>query len=494
MVIPDSSPEELARFQALLLEVCGFSLKGDRETTLKAALRQRMTALGTASWAAYHATLLASRQEFNKLVELLTVNETYFFREPEHLKLVVDHLLPEIMQGREGPFRILSAGCSTGEEAYSLAILLRERFGNLCERLFSIVGVDIDDGVLQTARRGIFGRNSFRGVDPVVLEQYFEPAGGREYRIRANAGQLVSFETANLLGDCYPRAMQHPDIILYRNVSIYFPEQVQQEIFRHLADLLMADGYLIVGATETMHHDLGILPLVERNGLFIFWKHTEFTIVDRRATRRDGAWSPRQAQPLAVGRPGLNREERPAVAAHGPRPERTAPGLRRLFDDALEMSRTTRRQEALGVLEELLRQDPGFIKAYSLKAAILLNESRYPEAQKACEAALSLDPLTLEACLMLGVIARHEGKNDAAHQRFREAIYLDGACWMAHFYLAEILGLRGEIRRARSGYEAALRILGDASLRDRCLFPLAYKPEPFMAICRHKLSLPNKNG
>jgi chemotaxis protein methyltransferase CheR len=484
--------EDLTRFKSLVTRTCGFTLDGIREGALKSALAKRMALLGMDSGEAYHSTLLADAQELKILVELLTVNETYFFREPEHLKLLMDQLLPECMEGRTGPFRILSAGCSTGEEPYSLAIMLRERYGRQCDQLFSIVGVDIDDSVIRTARNGIYGRHSFRGVEPGLIDRYFEPHGN-QYRIRPLASQLVSFETVNLLGNCYPQAMQGPDVILYRNVSIYFPDQVQREIFRRLADLLRADGYLIVGASETMHHDVGTLPLVERNGLFVFKKSPEFTIEDRRAARRQTAAAPRPAQP-GPAVPPKSPGPRPEASVAVPRPGPPAPNPRNLFDDALEMARGNRGKDALRALENLLGQEPAFIKAHLLKAAVLLNESRYPEARQSCEAALGMAPLTLEACLMLGVIARHEGDNDAAHQRFREAIYLDSACWMAHFYLAEILGLRGESRRARSGYESALRILGDPSLRDRGLFPLSFKPEPFMAICRHKLSLLSRNG
>jgi chemotaxis protein methyltransferase CheR len=477
---------QLARINAMVREAFGFDLATEREAVLKSALKRRMACLGQACYDAYHAVLLTDPQEANRLAELLTVNETYFFREPEQLRLAIDQLLPEIMKARPGPYRILSAGCSSGEEAYSVAIMLKERYGPDSERLFAVAGVDLDEAVIRSARTGVFGRHSFRGVDPQVLDRHFHPHGAHAFKLRAGAGPAVAFEAANLLGT-FPPIMHRPDLILYRNVSIYFQEPLQRRIFQRLADLLPLGGYLVVGATETFHHDLGILALVERDGLFVFRKQPDFSLVDRRSARREAA----SVQRPAPRTPGPASPAPPARLAAA---VRKAPTSAQLFDDALLLARSGRGREALVLLDGLVREAPAFVKAHSLTAAILLGESRFPESRQACLKALELDPLTLEACLMLGVIARNEGDNLAAQQRFREAVYLDGACWMAHFYLAEILAQSGEARRASSGFEAVLRILADPALRDRCLFPLAYKAEPFMAICRHKLSLLGKNG
>jgi chemotaxis protein methyltransferase CheR len=165
--------------------------------------------------------------------------------------------------------------------------------------------------------------------------------------------------------------------------------------------------------------------------------------------------------------------------------------VRSLFDAALEHAHAARNPEALRILDELLGLDSTFLKAHSLKACVLMNGGRHEQARQTCERALELDAMCLEACLMLGVIARSEDNDDMAQKRFREAMYQDPDCWLAHYYLAEIHFLRGERGRARAGYESALRILQDPSLlkRGRSLFPLSFKAEPFVHICRHKLAL-----
>jgi len=502
---------DLAPFKKLLLSTCGHSFEKEREQTLSAALCRRMAALDIAVYDAYHAKLLCDQQELLSLTELLTVNETYFFREPEHLNLIVTTLLPEFMAARnQRPVRILSAGCSTGEEPYSIAIMLQERFGDESERLFVITGVDIDSTVIASAKQGVYGKGSFRGMDQSLLERYFDPCGSGRFQVRDAIRKQVGFEVVNLLGASYPPRMHMPDIILYRNVSIYFPGQVQREIFGKLAELLAESGCLLVGASETFHHDLGILSLVKQDALFFYRKMPALVFEERRTLSRVSAPPERaraaQTAPVYAARSEARQNRRP----EGRLPERPrnpdnqdrcatvkplnpcAPrDARERFDTAIELAHTKQYEKALDVLDAVIGQDSAFEKAYCLKGSLLLSMSRFDEARSVCTSILGRDPLCLEAYLMLGLIARQKGDNDDAVKRFREAIYLDASCWLAHFYSAEISYAQGDEKRARSGYETALRILEKGSLQKHGqeFFPLSFNAEQFTVICRHKLSL-----
>jgi chemotaxis protein methyltransferase CheR len=259
---------DLSPFKKLLLSSCGHTFEKEREQALSAALCRRMATLGVDAFDTYHALLTRAEDELLRLTELLTVNETYFFREPEHLNLMVKRLLPEFMAARnQRPVRILSAGCSSGEEPYSIAIMLREQFGAESEQLFTITGVDIDSTVIATARQGVYGVGSFRGMNKSIHERYFEQLEPGKYQVSEIVRKQVGFEVVNLLGTSYPHRMQLPDIILYRNVSIYFPGEIQRQIFGKLAELLVDGGCLLVGASETLHHDIGVLSLVKEDSL-----------------------------------------------------------------------------------------------------------------------------------------------------------------------------------------------------------------------------------
>jgi chemotaxis protein methyltransferase CheR len=493
----------LSRFKELILNTCGFTLEMGREQTLIAALRQRMAARGVAEADAYHALLLRESGELNSLVELLTVNETYFFREPDHLNLAVDKLLPEFLNRRDNrQVRIVSAGCSTGEEAYSLAIMLRERYGADSARLFAITGVDIDSVAIAAAARGVYGKASFRGIDQGVLQRHFEAAGSAEYRIADELRKAVRFEVANLLGPTYPSGMQQADMIFYRNVSIYFPQDVQQKIFANLAGLLSQGGYLMVGAAETIHHNTGILSLVERGSLFLYRKSPLPSFEERRGPRRAeqlvippkaSAAAPLERAPLRP-RPEPKSQVRPSAPSRPERPVQQVGAV--AFDTALGLARTGQTEKALELVEEIIERQPDLHKACALKGSLLLHAARYDEAAAVCREILSRDPLCLEACLMLGMIARQQGEDEIAFGRFREAVYLDASCWLAHFYSAELLFAKGDGKRARTGYQTASRLLekGAPDEHGQAIFQLSFNAEQFIVICRHKLSLLKENG
>lgn len=504
---------DLGPFKNLMLRTCGFIFENEREITLDGALRQRMMAREVFSAKEYLAKVIQDKDEFNRLVELLTVNETYFFRETDHLNLMAERLLPELIAEKKGgSIRILSAGCSTGEEPYSVAMLLRDKFGKDSERLFTVAGVDIDAAAIDRARQGVYGKGSFRGVDRTLLDRYFEPCAGDSFQVREFIRRQVEFEVVNLLGNFYPHCMQLPDVILYRNVSIYFPKAVQHEIFQRLSRLLTEGGYFLVGATETMHHDIGILSLVQMDSLFVYQKIPGFVFEDRRKSRRGPAPlnSMNRNQPNGNGvisKVGMHASgTRNQKAAPVPKPsqsrqaEPTPPGdgekRRLLFDECLDLARTNRFEEALANLDMLLTSEPTFVKALSLEASILLTSVRFDEARTACTRAIEIEPLCIEGHLMLGIIARHQGSVDEAFSRFRQAVFLNNACWLAHFYLAEIVFARGDKKRARGGYETTIRILESGSPLDRGqeYFPISFNSDQFLAICRHKLSLLNGNG
>ncbi len=475
---------DLACFKELLLQSCGHGFEQEREQALATALHRRMAARKTTRHESYHACLLHDREELLRLTELLTVNETYFFREPGHLNLIAERL-PQLLRGREErPIRILSAGCSTGEEPYSIAMILRERFGPEGAGQFAITGVDIDSTVIASAREGIYGESSFRGMDNTLLARYFTPLAAGKLRIAEEIRGQVSFEVVNLLGPDYPPAMLAPDIILYRNVSIYFPGQVQRQIFHKLAELLVEGGCLLVGASETMHHDLGILSLVQEDSLFFYRKDL------RQGGKGRGAASGYSPAPERERRPAPRPPASPASKGEA-RPIPAPAEREACFATALALAREHKPEEALALLDAIIAQEPTRTQAHLLKAKLLLNADRFAEVAALCHLVRELDALCPESYLLLGMVARHQGGDEEALTRFREALYLDHSCWLAHFYAAELHYRLGDEKRAQNGYEATLRLLAKEGVRENGhkLFPLSFNVEPFLVVSRHKLSL-----
>lgn len=489
-VKPELSDLHLESFKTLILENYGLSFEKDRIQVLRSGLVNRLAHRNIESIIEYHDIIRRDPDEMQSLVELLTVNETYFFRESEYLGLMMKRLIPELKAQRPNDrLKIMSAGCSTGEEPYSIAMLLNDSHGSEGLQSFDVVGVDIDGSVISKAIKGEYGKYSFRGMDSVYLERYFESAGTGTFRVKKNISSQVTFHTANLFSSIYPAVMLHADIIFYRNVSIYFPAHVQEEILGRLADCLNTGGYLIVSATETMHHNIGILSLLEIDGLFVYRKLVGTLSGDRRHHRRK--------EPEAV-RPLTTKNARQPELLKAPEKqgrhldeERKIKGL---FDDALEHAQAGRSDLALSVLDELISQDKGFVNAHALRASLLISVHRLNEAQNACNEALKHDSFCLAACLMLGVIAHQKGQNETGLKHFREAVYLDSVCWPAHFYLAEINHLMGEKKRAIAGYQTTLEILSNGTIPElgTKYFPLIFNAQQFLVVCRHKIGILKK--
>jgi chemotaxis protein methyltransferase CheR len=497
---------DLAPFKALLLRSCGHRFENEREQALLAGLCRRMAVRRIDDHAVYHTLISHDSDELLRLTELLTINETYFFREPAHLNLIIDSIVSEFLVDRKRrPVRILSAGCSTGEEPYSVAIMLRERFGAECEQLFSLFAVDIDSIAIETARSGVYGNSSFRGMDNVLLERYFESSGPGKFQVSSSIRKLVEFDVINLLCASYPHKMQLPDIILYRNVSIYFPQDIQQKIFGKLAEQLAEGGYLLVGASETMHHDVGILTLIKRDSLFIYQKTPKFVFLERRTTSRYSPTGERltiantsASVPYQAPEGTITKSQAAVPVTDSLRQPSNVVGpqdVKQLFDNALELARSVQYDKALTLLDAAIAKENTFEKAYCLKGSLLISASRYDEARSVCALILEKNSLCREAYLILGMIERHHGNSEGAFKRFREALYLDSSCWLAHFYTGEILFAQRDSKRARNSYEAALKILENGSLKElgQTFFPLSFNAEQFIVICRHKLSLLKEN-
>jgi chemotaxis protein methyltransferase CheR len=193
-----------------------------------------------------------SEEELCAIMDVLTVNETYFFREKNQLRAFSDEILEELREANRDrkTVRIWSAGCSTGEEPYTVAMLMQEQ-GEFRGWDVEIYGSDINQRVLQTARKGIYRRNSFRTTEPYYLNKYFIEEDG-SYRISDSIKKYVNFSYLNLLDPFKIRFMGKVDVIFCRNVLIYFDGASRKRVVDHFFDRLVEGGYLLLGHAESL--------------------------------------------------------------------------------------------------------------------------------------------------------------------------------------------------------------------------------------------------
>ena len=185
--------------------------------------------------------------ELTAIIDLLTVNETYFFREQNQLKAFSEEILNELREKNRASrsLRIWSAGCSTGEEPYTLAMLINEN-GDFSGWDIEIYGSDINQRVLQAARKGIYRKNSFRTADPYFVGKYFTDEDG-SFRISDGIKKYVNFSYLNLLDPLKTRFLGKMDIVLCRNVLIYFDGPSRKRVIENFYGRLVEGGYLLLG-------------------------------------------------------------------------------------------------------------------------------------------------------------------------------------------------------------------------------------------------------
>ena len=502
---------DIGPFKSLIEERCGLTFRTDTDRDLEKALAMRREATGASTLKDYLYKVWNSEGEFLNLVDLLTINETYFWREPEHFRILVKRILPALLESRlQGcKVRLLSAGCSTGEEAYSMAMAVLEEFGKEAAESVMIAGFDIDSKALTTAKQGVYGKRSFRGFDEGLLEKYFEPAGQGRYRVNDEVRGCVDFYRQNLVAATYPEYLGAMDVIFYRNVSIYFASKTQSDILRRLSTLLSEDGYLIVSSAETFFHNVGIMTLTEMDKAFLYRKQVPLDMDDRRSLTGEMRRKPRAPAPAQA--PAPTKASASASVAPGALPGRS-PGrsparaqartqaqvkepvresAKRVdFDHAMALAREKDYGGALEAVTKYLVAEPDFIKGHTLKVALLLNLKRIGEARAACESIFSIDKWCLEGFLLSGLAALAEDDGEAAGKCFKEAVYVDPACWLAHFHLAELYNGRGASERALREYKVVVKLLGDGNgdaTHGLTYFPLSFSTGQLLHLCRHNL-------
>ena len=219
---------------------------------LKRRLAVRLRARGVESYREYMRLL--DDEEYEKLFEALTINLSYFFRDDTTFEALRDKVLRPLLQEKaeQGSrlVRVWSAGCAGGEEPYSVAILFHELLGGELQNWrIRILATDLDAGALERAKRGVYGEFSFRGVDPAYIARYFTRLSQREYAIKPEIAAMVKFERRDLIADPPPRRL---DLILCRNVLIYFSREQQRRLLRAFHSALNDGGYLVIGKTEVL--------------------------------------------------------------------------------------------------------------------------------------------------------------------------------------------------------------------------------------------------
>jgi len=264
------SNSDFSRLSRLIQDYCGIKLPPVKKMMLEGRLRKRLQTLGMESFAEYFDLLSDSKKagdEYVHMFDAVTTNKTDFFREPDHFDYLFRKVLPEHLSsqglGIGKPFNAWSAGCSSGEEPYTLAMVLSEFAGRVPNFHFSILGTDISTKVLAKAVSGTYGHESVEPVPISFRKKYLLRSRRKDDGLVRMAPELrasVRFARLNLMAEDYG-LRERMSVVFCRNVIIYFDRPTQERVLSRLSNQLISGGYLFMGHSETIH-DMD-LPLVQ---------------------------------------------------------------------------------------------------------------------------------------------------------------------------------------------------------------------------------------
>lgn len=470
---PTPAPNRQAEMEQLRQRVeaeTGMDLAGTRLPRLQGALER---VLAKQPGADFDRLLAGAREQPGFLENLsteLTVGESFFFRNEHHFRALREHVLPAIFRDNasQREVRVWSAGCATGEEPYSLAILLDQLLAERGHWQVSVLGTDLNLSFLERARLARYRQWSFRLTDIHQDRRYFTPEGDW-FVLSPKVSSHVRFAYLNLVKDVYPSALTGTlglDLILFRNVAIYLKPEVTKAIIERFQRALRPGGWLLLGEVElslTPTAGLEARPFDQAT----FFQKPAGTRVE--AAPPGSAILPPLSTVLAAG--GTTPALVPTLPSWGPLPWTAAGGRETVPAGRIkppaektvweQVEECWHHQDLAGA-ERVLNRIPSAKERAQTRlryVKLLLGTAETARARQMLELCLREEPLLIEAQLWKASFAEEAGDFATAEQAYRRALYIDRQCPMAHFHLALALQQKGDQEGARRSLQTTLELL-----------------------------------
>ncbi|WP_438030044.1 CheR family methyltransferase [Sorangium sp. So ce233] len=499
-----SEPDGLGPVEAFLEERLGLSRASlHLGADLEAVLRERARARGCPDLDAYRRALddpELAREELRALAGQLTVGETYFFREWQQIEACAEIALPERLAARPDgePITVLSAGCASGEEAYTLAIALQAAHPGLLPRRIKIVGVDVNPGAIQKARRARYSEWTLRAVPDDVRSRFFVRAG-RDVALRKEVAGLVDFEVRNLLED--DPAFWRPgafDAIFCRNVLMYFAPHKVAEVLGRFAGALAPRGFLFLASSESLRAASAASAAFEvahTHGIFYYRRSGAPPRRPPGDAARASAWfasihrsSARVAEVVQRASPPPQRESPAPARDARERPSARPPGPAELaaIDRALQLLGGERFADAMAALAALPQRAASSARVELLRAVIFCQQGDLAGAARACQRALDAGD-SGAAHYVLGLCQEQAGDVASAAQHYRAAASRDPSFAMPHLRLGLLAKRAGDLATTRDELERAAALLVSEQQERLVLFGGGFPRSTLISLCQAEL-------
>jgi len=398
------SQEDLGLFESLFLEVFGVRLDRERNPFFLPAFFNLLKERGFQSSQQYYHVMIYQPEGgsgLREMIDLVTVKETHFFRNKAQFDLLMESILPELVgrkeRSREKEIRCWSAGCATGDEAYSLAIALRESLPSPSQWRLSILGTDISRKGLAVAKRGVYEEKHLAFLPQTYLKKYFKSEGSG-FSLNPEIKEMVQFEAHNLSKDPFTdERMQNLDLLFCRNVLIYLDERSARRILEGFYHCLVPEGYLFLGHAEILwqmdhHFETLVFPQT-----FIYRK--------RVPVKAPEDLSPKTGE----------TSERKALSP---------PGIRSTLSIASQLANEGHYQEAADLLKRIVQEDPTAAEAHHLLGILFLSSNHLDEAEGQFQKVLYLSPRVPITYFHLGMLYLRKGRSKEASRMLRNALRL----------------------------------------------------------------------
>jgi chemotaxis protein methyltransferase CheR len=506
---------EVALIAAVLEEQLGFSHAAlNLGDALEGVLRERAQKHGCAGLLGYYQRLCEhefAREELRALAPRLTVGETFFFRESRQIDALLAVALPERLASRpqHEPVRVLSAGCASGEEPYSLAIALHHAAWGRPQHRVKIHGIDVNPKVLQKAERARYSRWALRAVGDELRARCFVQVGD-EFELRSDLRRLVTFEERNLMTD--DPAFWAPgslDVIFCRNVMIYLAPQKAREMLARFAHALAPGGFLFLGSSEPLRGATTAF-LVEHTHATFYYRRSDGQLgSDRATTRAVVVDSPPAGLPPSAASPEpkpwyeIIQETSERLAQVSPQPTLVAadpppvvdalragpdaPQTEAIVAKILDLLGGERFDQALTTLRALPESAQGDARVALLSAVVHCQRGDLVEAELACNRALEAGDYG-GAHYVLGLCSERAGRLRAASQQYKAAAWVDPTFAMPHLRLGLLAKRAGDLATAYHEYGYAAALLESEQRERVVLFGGGFSRWALIGLCQSELA------
>jgi len=462
-------------------DVLGLYFPANRWRDLERGLRNAGRELGYNNFEHFTDWLLLSNnltfEQIQTLARYLTIGETYFFRDKKLFRIVEKNILQPLMESRgqsNKTLRIWSAGCSSGEEAYTIAIILDNLIPDIQSWQIKILATDINPKALEKAKKGHYSNWSFRQTPQNIMRKYFKKLSKNTYEIAPAIKNMVSFRSLNLATNDFPSLLNDTismDVIFCRNVLMYFKTSLAMEITKKFHRSLTEGGWLVLSPVEAPVVPKGLFDTDSQHSPGVFSKKGTASSRTTHNIKRPVIHKAAKHSFLSTGTQQAGRQQKdvPNLTGHHQSAKSSiaikdnAPGeIPDSYKLSLSLFHSGRYKEALILLTELLEtvtDDKVKAKVYALRARIYANQGKLEDAYRCCENALKHDKLNPHLHYLYATIVQEFGQIDEAITSLRKAIYLYPDYVIAHFALGNLLKQKGDETDWSKSYENVLTLI-----------------------------------